>query len=381
MIKRADSCWTKNRSKSPLKSLFIHSKRTAKRFTMDQAALLKTFQEITGLNDQESRFMLEAHNWDVEEAFETHSASNPKSIMRNPPSLFADRPISPSASNPVEIPPPSSSSKPAPKKTGRIAGFSDFGREEEDDTKQKYYTGGDKSGLQVEAPTSSNQNFADNLFKAAQEQGAKSVEKDGPFAGSSYHLGSAAGSSKKNEGKTERPVITFWKNGFSLNDGPLRSFTDPANFSFLNAIKMGKVPPELNHTGADSDVEILDKRGEEYKAPPPPPFAGSGQKLGGISASSSSSSSNNNNVSYKVELKDSEPSTSIQIRLADGSRLVGKFNLSHKVVDIRAHINSTKNTTQSYSLMTSMPQKLLEDENQTIQEAGLQNAVVIQKLN
>jgi len=41
-----------------------------------------------------------------------------------------------------------------------------------------------------------------------------------------------------------------------------------------------------------------------------------------------------------VEIDKTKPTTSIQIRLADGSRLVGIFNYSHTVGDIRRFINA-----------------------------------------
>lgn len=40
----------------------------------------------------------------------------------------------------------------------------------------------------------------------------------------------------------------------------------------------------------------------------------------------------------KLNVDASQPTTSIQIRLADGSRLSGQFNLSHSVQDIRTFI-------------------------------------------
>lgn len=40
-----------------------------------------------------------------------------------------------------------------------------------------------------------------------------------------------------------------------------------------------------------------------------------------------------------VPLDPSQPTTSVQIRLADGSRLVAKFNHNHTVNDIRQFIN------------------------------------------
>lgn len=40
----------------------------------------------------------------------------------------------------------------------------------------------------------------------------------------------------------------------------------------------------------------------------------------------------------KLNVDASQPTTSIQIRLADGSRLSGRFNLSHTIDDIRTFI-------------------------------------------
>lgn len=41
-----------------------------------------------------------------------------------------------------------------------------------------------------------------------------------------------------------------------------------------------------------------------------------------------------------VEIDNSKPTTNIQIRLADGSRLVGTFNHHHTIGDIRRFINA-----------------------------------------
>lgn len=34
-------------------------------------------------------------------------------------------------------------------------------------------------------------------------------------------------------------IITFYRNGFTVDNGPLRSFTDPENKPFLNAVEKG----------------------------------------------------------------------------------------------------------------------------------------------
>lgn len=38
-------------------------------------------------------------------------------------------------------------------------------------------------------------------------------------------------------------VLKLWKNGFSVDDGPLRDFKDPENREFLDAISRGYVLP------------------------------------------------------------------------------------------------------------------------------------------
>ena len=35
--------------------------------------------------------------------------------------------------------------------------------------------------------------------------------------------------------------ITFWSNGFSVDNGPLRDFNDPENAEFVDSIKRGLV--------------------------------------------------------------------------------------------------------------------------------------------
>jgi len=78
-------------------------------------------------------------------------------------------------------------------------------------------------------------------------------------------------------------------------------------------------------------------------------------------------------------IDESQPQTSIQLRLADGTRMVAKFNLTQTVGDIRRFVEAARRGGPTYDLMTTFPQKILSDSAQTIAEAGLQNAVIVQK--
>lgn len=52
------------------------------------------------------------------------------------------------------------------------------------------------------------------------------------------------------------------------------------------------------------------------------------------SSSPSQQAENEAKASSSVTISDSEPTTNIQIRLADGGRLVQKFNHSHRCVGV-----------------------------------------------
>lgn len=78
---------------------------------------------------------------------------------------------------------------------------------------------------------------------------------------------------------------------------------------------------------------------------------------------------------------DALPLTSIQLRLADGTRMVSRFNYSHTINDIRAFIDASRpGGPRNYQLQTvGFPPKQLTDLTQTIEDVGLANSVVIQK--
>lgn len=84
-------------------------------------------------------------------------------------------------------------------------------------------------------------------------------------------------------------------------------------------------------------------------------------------------------MDFKVD--ESQPVTSVQVRLADGTRLLPRFNHHHTINDIRAFIDSSSpGASRAYQLQVmGFPPKVLTDLNQTIEQAGLANSVLIQK--
>ncbi|KAL0442982.1 UNVERIFIED_CONTAM: Plant UBX domain-containing protein 4 [Sesamum latifolium] len=186
--------------------------------------------------------------------------------------------------------------------------------------------------------------------------------------------------------------IVFWRNGFTVNDGPLRRLDDPENAPFLESIRKSECPKELEPADRRSSVHVNLMRREE-NCPEPEichvPFQGVGRTLGGSSATESgpettvaAPTNSAPSPSTSLEVDTSLPSTTIQLRLADGTRMVAHFNHHNTIADIRSFIDaSTPGRSTSYQLQTvGFPPKVLTDLTQTVEQAGLLNSVVIQKL-
>ncbi|XP_070026700.1 plant UBX domain-containing protein 4-like [Nicotiana sylvestris] len=197
--------------------------------------------------------------------------------------------------------------------------------------------------------------------------------------------------------------IIFWRNGFTVNGGPLRRLDDPKNASFLESIGKSKCSRELAPADSSRGEATLvegwstdhpsPKNYTTYKVPgafepekPQVPFQGVGRTLGSsstIATSELSASAPINTQTPSTFLVDeSLPSTSLQLRLADGTRIVAPFNYHHAVGDIRAFIDASRpSAIGDYQLQTvGFPPKSLSDPSQTIEQAGLANSVVMQKL-
>ncbi|XP_024049827.2 UBX domain-containing protein 2A isoform X1 [Terrapene carolina triunguis] len=231
-----------------------------------------------------------------------------------------------------------------------------------------------KQGTDDQIPNGTEQScefFVDNLFEEAQKVGAICMPP----------------AKVKNEADI---MIKLWKNGFTVNDGELRSYKDVANQQFLDSIKKGELPFELQKTFDDEvDVKVEDKKDEVYvlKKPIFHPFSGQGYRLGSatpriISKVKKDLEAENKRPLPSVTLSDLEPVTNIQIWLADGERIVQKFNVSHRISHVRDFITKYQGSQGSvpFSLTTSLPFLELLDETLTLEEANLQNAVIVQRL-
>ncbi|KAG3267661.1 UBX domain protein 2A, partial [Ictidomys tridecemlineatus] len=158
----------------------------------------------------------------------------------------------------------------------------------------------------------------------------------------------------------------------------------------LSQNKIRELPSELQgiFDKEEVDVKVEDKKSELCVSTKPvfQPFSGQGHRLGSatpkiVSKAKSIEVENKNNLST-VSLNNLEPITNIQIWLANGKRIVQKFNTSHRVSHIKDFIEKYQGSQRSspFSLATALPVLKLLDETLTVEEADLQNAVIIQRL-
>ncbi|XP_047074326.1 plant UBX domain-containing protein 4-like [Lolium rigidum] len=288
---------------------------------------------------------------------------------------------------------------------GKAAAGSDGDEDEDDDEwapPPELYTGGEKSGMVVR-DRSKRKNVGEEIFKQAQKKGAKLVPV--PARRQSSSSRSFPGTSRLLTGEAVQPDapqppeeivhnVYFWSNGFTVDDGPLRSFDDPEHASFLKSIKNNECPTELLADGRSRvQVNIVRKEGtcpEPVKRPAP--FQGGGRSLATpsensapsvvtSSAATSSAATAATTTTKTVTVDDSLPSTSLQIRFADGSRVVARFNTSHTISDVRAFVDATRpGEASDYTLQAGFPPKPLDDATKTIEEAGVANSVIIQRV-
>ncbi|PPD67133.1 hypothetical protein GOBAR_DD35989 [Gossypium barbadense] len=251
-----------------------------------------------------------------------------------------------------------------------------------------------RPGMLVQDPSKNNE--VDGIFNQARQLGAveRPIEQLNPsssstsFTGTGRLLSGETVSSVPQQPQTVIHNIVFWTSGFTVNDGPLRRLDDPENAHFLESIRKSECPKELESADKRSPVHVnLIKRNEKYPEPKKKhqaAFQGVGRTLGSGSTSAtpeetSSTSPLNTapNPSPSLVVDERLPSTSIQLRLADGTRMVARFNLHNTVGDIRSFIDASRPESATiYQLqMMGFPPKLLVDPTQTIEQAGLANSV------
>ncbi|XP_029362221.1 NSFL1 cofactor p47 isoform X3 [Echeneis naucrates] len=370
-----------------------------------QEESVKEFVSVTGVDEERARFFLESAGWNLQLALGSFYEDGADDDIVTLPQPEGGSSVSRSA---------------GPSSQSRVTSFRDLRHEAEEESDeeegQRFFAGGsERSGQQIVGPPKkkSSNEVVEDLFKGAREHGAVPLDRSGrglgepsrakAFVGGGYRLGAApeeestyvAGERQASNSQQDvHVVLKLWKTGFSLDNGELRNYNDPGNANFLEAIRRGEIPLELRQRsrGGQVNLDMEDHRDEDFTKPKMAfkAFEGEGQKLGSATpelvsapaASQHDQATNEAQASASVTLDSSQPVTNIQIRLADGGRLVQKFNHTHRVSDVRQFVVAARPAmaAREFILMTTFPNKELTDESQTLQQANLLNAVIVQRL-
>ncbi|KAG6848530.1 hypothetical protein H0H93_016260 [Arthromyces matolae] len=235
-----------------------------------------------------------------------------------------------------------------------------FGRpaahdDDDDDDEDGQGKGGESCGLSIQNPEQQRRmpggNVVRDLLRRAAENGPR---EDAPVSSSFRGGGHTLGSDEVESSfipdpdavpEDETPAIrllTFWSDGFSVEDGPLMRYDDPEHAELLTQLRSGQAPPELLNlrVGQPVDIRIAQRLHEAYVPPQGgAAFSGAGNRLGApvpeFSGPSSTSmpgqfptstpsapipTSERQSINTRFEVDQTLPTTSVQIRLADGTR-------------------------------------------------------------
>ena len=369
-----------------------------------------TFQSVTGCGDAaEARQLLEACKGDLNRATELFFAQAEGDLPGE------DAPM------PDPAPPPQQPARPAAaakraKPAGGVMGLGDLGGSDSDEDGaggNEYYAGGAKSGTAVRGRSrgDDDEDRVGSLFDRARAQGAREGRAEdlpghrGPargFQGTGRRLDgsnpdpnpAAAAGGARALGPVKHTITFYQDMKFTVNDGPARDVMDPANRAFMQAIGEGVCPQELEGDGSRPVEVNLVRKHEDYKEPPKPKYLAFQGKANKLTADtddtaadpppeSSSAAAAQPAPAPAIEVDTGAPLTSVQIRLHDGTRMVCQFNHTSTVQDIRTFISRSRpDMPASYQLIdqTGFPPKPLTDAAATLEQAGLINGVLSQKL-
>ncbi|KAJ4293317.1 protein phosphatase regulator [Kalmusia sp. IMI 367209] len=292
-------------------------------------------------------------------------------------------------------------------------GHSNHGSDSEpdDDENQDFFAGGEKSGLAVQNPNQSNSHdHINNILRRARQNaprpGGDDEQPTSRFTGTGMTLGGDDAPSRQipnPSASVQQPPprahreLHLWRDGFSVDDGDLFRYDDPANARTLEMINTGHAPLHILNVehGQEVDVEVHAHKDEDYVKPKKKyvPFSGAGQRLGSptpgasglaqppAAAATPSASAGAPKPAIKVD--ESAPIVTLQIRLADGTRLPSRFNTTHTIGDVYDFVNASSpaSTQRGYALMTTFPNKELSDKSVVLGDLAefKRGGVVVQK--
>lgn len=325
------------------------------------------------------------------------------------------------ASNGASVSPEPQADQSRQRKPG-VRTLRDLGDEDEEDdrTNANFFTGGEKSALQVENPNKddkeggrSQPSLIERIFQRAREQmeepddrasASTPQEEASHFGGAGFKLGDTSlplevlpdpsANRPRVPAKVSRE-ITFWRQGFTVGDGELQRYDDPENQQVLQELKHGRVPVSVLGVefGQDVDVSVIKKTEEDYVPPKRKlgGFLGEGQRLGSPVPGESPSVTPAPEVAAASTGEKPKPKpeslgtgdATVQIRFANGKRVAHKFNSSDSISVVYQFVREhelNESPLRAFTLSHAFPVKPIEELlDVTVADANLKNAVIIQR--
>ncbi|KAF2966190.1 hypothetical protein GQX73_g7401 [Xylaria multiplex] len=389
---------------------------------IDHDALTSQFIETTGASVDQATQYLTASNWDVLVAAQSYfadedeevnaaaeaGASASSSSSAAPPDYTGPRTLD-GRPAPQAIPTISSSSSKPPQKKKGLATLSSLGgghthdhdghHDDEDDAHRDTYAGGEKSGLAVQDPNqrADPRRIINDLLSKAKSNARRPEASTpaGPSSSSSFRGGGQTLGGEGTESRvipdprgpssrvppsnaeTQERVLHLWRDGFSIDDGELHRFDDPANAEDLRMIQSGRAPLHLMNVRYDDPVDVKLQRHDENYRPLPKvyrPFGGEGRRLGSpVPGDSAAASANvpatttsrsrarapSPTATPNTSVDESQPTVTIRIQMPDGTRLPARFNTSQTINDVYDFISraSPELRAGGWVLATTFPNK------------------------
>ncbi|KAG6019651.1 hypothetical protein E4U41_003143 [Claviceps citrina] len=392
----------------------------------DRDDLVRQFVSVCNATPEQATQYLDANLWDLVAAFNSFFQDEEEAKTSRGQASSSSRPDpEPEYTGPRTLdgrPAPQAASssrareqqKPQPKKTGiatlgslgggahqRDGGNGDSDDDDDDDGRGNLFAGGEKSGLAVQDPKqqeAGSRNIISDIVAKAKANASRQDATTGHagaagpsrFRGTGITLGGEGvesrsipdpdGASPTAGGEPQERLLHIWQDGFSIDDGELRRFDDPANQADLQMIRSGRAPLHLMNVQRDQPVDVkLHQHGTPYKPQPKKykAFSGTGQRLGspvpGAGASSAApapaaapspaaaaaSASATTTYPQQQEIDPSQPTIMIRIQLPDGTRLPARFNTTDTIGDIYLFIQgaSSETSTRPWVLATTFPNK------------------------
>lgn len=226
-------------------------------------------------------------------------------------------------------------------------------------------------------------------------RGGKEIADEEPqkksyFTGSARTLGGDDAPSQEIPGEPQtqpaervKRMLHFWQDGFSVDDGDLFRFDDPANAQILQQIRSGRAPLHIMNVdhGQEVDVQVVPHE-ENYVKPKSAykPFTGQGNRLGSPTPGASTSSPMPGSFAQDVpatsasaaaqppttQVDESKPTVTLRISLGTGTRMTSRFNTDQTIGDVYDFVRRAETGTRSFVLQTTFPTKEFTDQSQVL---------------